>query len=916
VTARPGAGALRETLAVQLGRMRALLQASRTGVYVLDEVGGVLRALCHDGSAVPMNALWSRVYLDERLPITEAVRTRRATVHEPAPAGPAHPGLAGLPGAEGRLACLPLIDDGRVVGVVSAVDCRAPLPAGTLERLAPHTEALTAAVRAHLDDLLAAADPPAAAPPPPPPYAPAPALDEHQIRAAVSCGTFCWRLDEDVVSLDSLAMSVFGTRTPYTGSPVPLLGHIHRADFPLLRRTLAKAAAEHGAFALQYRVLRHDGAQRWVEARGRAVSDRAGRPVLAGTLTDTTGRPTWPQLAAGPVDSMPDGLAVMDGDWHLVYANDTCARLAGMGRGDLVGRHVGELLAQLDRAVWEPQLRRVAQTRRQATFDAFFPAARRWYEVRAGIQSGGLAIYLRDIHARRTAAARDRDRAQRRETSAAFAAALGSTLGVDDVIRVVEQRLAGTLECDGVAMHVAAEGRLRLIAAAGYTASGLAQLRTLDIDDHGPIARCAVDQRLRAYPTGEDILEEYPYLRRTVEETTTGALVVAPLVREGTCLGVLCARYDTPRAFPDRRLAFIEGACDLITQALYRAHRYDAELSLAGRLRKDVLSTPPDTVPGLELATEYRAAGVGLAVGGDWFDVIPLIRGRVGLVVGDVEGHDAHAVGGMSTVRTAVRAYASEGYGPAAILGRVNRLVSDLDPDLLATCCYAELDPATGGARIARAGHPAPIMGRGAGKPALMDLPAGLPLGVDPREAYRAVRLSVPAGTLLALYSDGLVESRAVSIDVGTDRLLDALAENAHLPVRELAHGIVARHLERAVLGDDVTLLLARSVPGAAGAPAPGGEPRDRGEQDDGPGGAPQEEERPPAPGPPPPGRPGDPLPQEGPPGGRGAPDPARIARRWRADGPLFGGPMRHPHGGSGGSEGSGEPEESDGPGG
>jgi serine phosphatase RsbU (regulator of sigma subunit) len=223
-----------------------------------------------------------------------------------------------------------------------------------------------------------------------------------------------------------------------------------------------------------------------------------------------------------------------------------------------------------------------------------------------------------------------------------------------------------------------------------------------------------------------------------------------------------------------------------------------------------VLGKPLHLVPGLELATEYLAAGVGLAVGGDWFDVIPLTRGRVGLVVGDVEGHDAHAVGGMSTVRTAVRAYAYEGYGPAAILGRVNRLVTELDPDLLATCCYAELNQATGFARIARAGHPAPVLRAAGGMTTMVELPAGLPLGVDPGEAYRAVLTPLPPGSLLALYSDGLVESRTMSIDLGTDRLIETLDANRGITVAEMARRIIAQRLDHAALGDDVTLLLAQ----------------------------------------------------------------------------------------------------------
>ncbi|HEX4788885.1 MAG TPA: PP2C family protein-serine/threonine phosphatase, partial [Actinospica sp.] len=311
---------------------------------------------------------------------------------------------------------------------------------------------------------------------------------------------------------------------------------------------------------------------------------------------------------------------------------------------------------------------------------------------------------------------------------------------------------------------------------------------------------------------GEDIKRRYPYLAQMCDETDTGALLVLPLAYDDACLGLVCLRFDRPRRIGEGYLGFVSRRCDQLGQALYRAHRYDAELSLASRLRDAVFDVPLDSMPGLELASEYRSPGLGLAVGGDWYDAIPLARGRIGLLVGDVEGHNARAVGGMSMVRTAIRAFAHEGYGPAAILGRVNKLIAGLDPDLLATCCVAELDPAAGTARIARAGHPAPVLSLADGTAGLLELPTGLPLGVDPAETYRSVLTPMPPGALLALYSDGLVESRSLPIDQGTARLVEALRGHAATPVGELARVVVGKRFDQPGLGDDLTLLLARRI--------------------------------------------------------------------------------------------------------
>ena len=155
-------------------------------------------------------------------------------------------------------------------------------------------------------------------------------------------------------------------------------------------------------------------------------------------------------------------------------------------------------------------------------------------------------------------------------------------------------------------------------------------------------------------------------------------------------------------------------------------------------------------------------------------------------------------------------AAASAYRGPAAILGRVNKLIAGLDPDLLATCCFAELDTAAGTARIARAGHPAPVLSLVDGGTAVLPLPAGLPLGVDPGETYRSVLSPLPGGALLALYSDGLVESRTLPIDQGTDRLVESLRGHQSTPLPELARQIIGHPHDQPAPADDITLLLAR----------------------------------------------------------------------------------------------------------
>jgi PAS domain S-box-containing protein len=784
-------------------------------VFIHDAAGGVLHLVDQAVPAPPLDDFWSRIFIDENLPLTEAVRTGRptdggfgvidATVRR-------YAGFSGTASGLGRVVCFPLVAArGRSAGVLFADGCSPRAETGDVERLehrlAPEFGALAEELDASAEELLtriterayglrkigdgggdgSGGGAAAAGRERPSPVS---------IRAAISCGTFWWNLRESVVHLDPVAMGALeqGGGQGYTGSPLPLLARIHRDDYPLVRRTMARALAEEGVFALEYRAYTRGGSLHWIEARGRVIKDERGEPVMLGILTDTTGSPSWTQLASTQIDAMPDGFAVLDQHRRLVYANEAVARLVGLGRAELVGRRLEELLAPLDPADWQPQLDRVVHTGTPNSFEVLLPRVGRWYELRATLDAGRVAVRFRDVHEERVRLAGDRERDSRRERAAVFAAELGGTLGVDDVIAVFEQQMAALCEADGVAMHVATGGRLRLIAAVGYSAAGLSGLRVLDLDAPGPMSDAVNECEVQVYEDGEEIKRRYPFLAEMCDETNTGALLVLPLVYDGACLG------------------FVGLRCDQLAQALYRAHRYDAELSLASRLRDAVFDVPLDSMPGLELASEYRSPGLGLAVGGDWYDAIPMARGRIGLLVGDVEGHNARAVGGMSMVRTAIRAFAHEGYGPAAILGRVNKLIAGLDPDLLATCCVAELDPAAGTARIARAGHPSPVLSLAEGAAGQLELPAGLPLGVDPAETYRSVLTPVPPGALLALYSDGLVESRSLPIDQGTERLVEALRGHAGTPLDDLAKDVIGNRFDQPGLGDDLTLLLARRI--------------------------------------------------------------------------------------------------------
>ncbi|HEX4788889.1 MAG TPA: PAS domain-containing protein, partial [Actinospica sp.] len=340
---------LRAARPAMLGIHRTL-GASHTAVFLFDAAGGVLHLIDQAVPAPPIDDFWARIFIDENLPLTEAVRTGRPTDGGFGSVDTAvrrYGGFSGTATGLGRVMCFPLIaPGGRAIGVLFADGCSPLTEIGDVERLeqriAPELGVLAEELDAFTETLLTRitesayglrkiGDGGADA------YPDAP--DAVFIRAAISCGTFWWRLRESVLHLDPVAMGAVGRdgERGYTGSPVPLLARIHRDDYPLVRRTMARALAEEGVFALEYRAHTRGGSLHWIEARGRVIKDEQGEPVMVGILTDTTGSPSWTQLASTQIDAMPDGFAVLDPHRRLVYANEAVARLFGLGRAELVG---------------------------------------------------------------------------------------------------------------------------------------------------------------------------------------------------------------------------------------------------------------------------------------------------------------------------------------------------------------------------------------------------------------------------------------------------------------------------------------------------------------------------------------------------------------------------------------------------
>ena len=245
-------------------------------------------------------------------------------------------------------------------------------------------------------------------------------------------------------------------------------------------------------------------------------------------------------------------------------------------------------------------------------------------------------------------------------------------------------------------------------------------------------------------------------------------------------------------------------------QELLTARRREQEI--AQHLQRSMLSGSLPTTPKLELDVAYRPAEEGLEVGGDWYDAFWLDHGvSVGLVVGDVVGRGIDAAATMGQLRSAVRALASTGLGPARLLDRLEAYVQRHDVGRMATVVYAELDLVAGRLRYACAGHPPPVILAPGEEPRFAWEGRSLPLDalVVPDEPRGEASFSLAPGTTLLLYTDGLIERRSSNVAEGLERLLHELSGRREEP--ELAHAVV-RALEDREHPDDVCVLLARLI--------------------------------------------------------------------------------------------------------
>ncbi|MET9436337.1 SpoIIE family protein phosphatase [Streptomyces sp. NPDC006551] len=405
------------------------------------------------------------------------------------------------------------------------------------------------------------------------------------------------------------------------------------------------------------------------------------------------------------------------------------------------------------------------------------------------------------------------DEGRRKRTSVveSTTAALAHARTVQDVIDLLND--SHGLEYFGatsLVMGLLESGRIHLVAE-GPAGAFVPGTRFTRVDEPYPMSEVVRTLTPRFIESAEDFADSYPVLWPHISGLGITSAAYLPLIAQARPIGALGLLYSDRTGFSADERNLLVALGSSIAQSLQRAMLYEQEHDLAEGLQQAMLPRRIPDVPGAHTAVRYRSARLGRDIGGDWYDIIPLPGGRIGAVIGDVQGHDTHAAAVMGQLRIVLRAYAAEGHTPATVMARASVFLHELDTDRFATCTYVEVDLATGVMQVVRAGHVDPLIQDADGSCRRLPVEGGLPLGLSAefgRLDFPVAALELDPDQTLLLYTDGLVEKPGSDLDEGM-RWLSSLVRGGPRDLQRLADHLCEVVDERGG-DDDVAILLLR----------------------------------------------------------------------------------------------------------
>ncbi|WP_326608126.1 SpoIIE family protein phosphatase [Streptomyces sp. NBC_01800] len=532
--------------------------------------------------------------------------------------------------------------------------------------------------------------------------------------------------------------------------------------------------------------------------------------------------PALPQAAADFIAAVPEGACRLDVRGRITFADHTAADLLGESIPHLVGARVWEAVPWLAHPA--SQLRYRAALASQLPTSSTVKQPRTGRELLLQLYPDSTGVSLRisapvgAIHspgelALGTGAVPGPASLDAYYHMMQLSGGLAAAVSVDEVVELVAGHLLVALEAHAFALLVAEAGRVRVVGHHGFSPE------LVDLVDHAPLAS---DLPLPGLTSGAppwgltqgvpSFFADRDELRAAYPESASiddrlGAWAWLPLMASQQFVGVCVVGYRQARSFTLQERTTLTAISALISQALDRARQYDAKHELAESLQASLLPRTLPTMHGLEAAARYLPASHGMEVGGDFYDLIRLSDTEAAAVIGDVQGHSASAASLMGEVRTAVHAYAVVGATSGEVLARTNHLFNDLDPGLLTSCLYVHIDPVHHRAQLATAGHCPPLLRRSDLHTDILEVPPGPLLGVDPKAEYPTTDIPLPPGTLLVLYTDGLIETPGTDHETALTDLATVLSK-ATGPLNDIADTLLAHAQPSGDRADDTALLL------------------------------------------------------------------------------------------------------------
>lgn len=387
--------------------------------------------------------------------------------------------------------------------------------------------------------------------------------------------------------------------------------------------------------------------------------------------------------------------------------------------------------------------------------------------------------------------------------------ALGQ-LGVEEMLVELLDRVRDLLDVDTAAVLLLDPSEQYLVATAARGIEEEVRQGVRIPLGKGFAGRIAADRE----PVILDKVDHSNVLNPILREKGIHSLLGVPLMSGGEAIGVLHVGTLAARLFTREDAVLLQLAGDRVALAI-QARQIAVSRAAATTLQRSLLPAKLPVVPGLEFATRY-VPGEGGEVGGDWYDVFDVPTGHVYVVVGDVAGRGMAAAVAMARIRTALRAYALQTDDPANLLARLDAHVQHFEPGVMATVLCAVMSPSHDGLLASCAGHPPPATTSPDRPAELVDLPPDLPLGVDPARPRRNTGISLPPAHGLFLYTDGLIERRGLSPDVGMERVCRALCPG---PADAVCGKVMHELLGSDRTDDDVAVLMLSRLPAGSAEP-------------------------------------------------------------------------------------------------